>query len=278
MAKRKIAYYGKNLMLVERNYEWLKSTIGWKYKILFYPSAIISYGKMTVGKKRTINFLGEKFVFDNPATPLNLQTYPYEATRKILANMDDKPRKILDIGGNIGQFSRTMWHALDGKVSIDIFEPNTSIYPLLEENIKNFTGLKSYNFGIDRRSGKGRLYFEPGRSGTGSVFKKNASEKKESVVELGVKMTNSVPKVTGRQEYDLIKIDVEGYELEVLKSLKGVSAKYLFIELSSNRDRGYLHSSLFQEVKSLFGEYDLVYGSQITGSKNTFDLLFRLAD
>ncbi len=62
-------------MLVERNREWLSSDIEWKYKWRYYPALVGAYTRL-LSKRRRVKYLGKRFYFDNPATPLNLQNLP----------------------------------------------------------------------------------------------------------------------------------------------------------------------------------------------------------
>ncbi len=271
--KRNIRYYVNNLMLFERNREWLISNIKLKYKVSYYFQIVKSYLGVIMFKNYSIKYLGKNFTYDNPATPLNLQNYPYEITNKILANMNKRPKTALDIGGNIGQFSITLKHMLGEKAKIDIFEPNKVIFPLLLQNIKGLKNIKAYNYAIGERNAKVKMYVETGRSGTASFIEENASDNKDLLNTIDIDMINSIPSYTRRKHYDIVKIDVEGYEYNVIKTLKNITMNYLFIEVSSGRSKNYLHSELFAMIAKKFGAYDIVYSSTVSKYSNTYDIL-----
>ncbi len=69
--------------------------------------------------------------------------------------MDAPPATVLDIGGNLGQFSVTMKHVLGPDAQIDIFEPNGKVFPLLEDNIANLENVRAFNYGLGEASGRG---------------------------------------------------------------------------------------------------------------------------
>ncbi len=268
----KATYILNNLKLIERNQQWLQSGLPTRKKLGFYPFIGLSYLKMIVGKK-SIHYLGEPFYYDNPATPLNLQPYAYEISKKILRNMDKLPKTVLDIGGNIGQFSRTLLFVLDNKIEVDVFEPNTVILPLLHQNMQAHKNVRIFDYGVSGEEVAQKLYFEPNRSATGSLIAKNAGEK---VTGVDIKLTANPERLTGRKHYDLIKIDVEGFELEALAALSHISCRYLYIEVSGlGRKRSYTDAVLYKEIMDNLGEFEVLYASGSTTSSVTYELLLR---
>lgn len=207
-----------------------------------------------------MGYLGRKFVFDNIATPLNLQSYPYEVSREIIENTDKNIKTILDIGGNIGQLAVTLQFFLP-KSKIDVFEPNPEIFELLKINCGK--KIRTFPYGVGKK-GKEKLFFEPNRTATGSLYKENSSDNEKSIREVNISITNRVAEVTGRNMYDLVAIDVEGYEFEVVKNIKDIETRYLYIEVSTHqRAKNYFHSGLFSEIKKQFGEFDICYQASL---------------
>ncbi len=273
MSKRlPVSHYLKNLKLIERNREWLSSNgISSHHKVSYYGNIFASYAF----RRHKIIYLGNDFYYDNPATPLNLQNYPFEITKKILANMDRKPKSVLDLGGNIGQFSVTINHILKGKAKIDSFEPNEYAAEFLKNNTKNMSGIRVFNYGLGAKSSEEVMYFDPTRSGIGSLMKSNAGEGK--LIKQRIKITNDVPLLTKRSHYDLVKIDVEGYEMNALKGLQGLTLDYLFIEISGQgRSKDYMHSTMFNYIRKQWGEFDIYYCGGFTKHSETFDLVLKI--
>lgn len=269
----KTGYILKNLMLFERNKEWLSSSIPLRDKLFYYPAAIASYSRLIVNKEKHIQYLGRAFHYDNPATPFNLQNYPFEVTHKILRHMDSAPKYVMDIGANIGQLPLTI-AAVVPNVHIDAFEPNGDIFKILEQNTKGLDNVHVYNVGVGKPSSSTKMYYEPSRSATGSLLAENAGSQ-DSVKQISVQLIDDVPRLTKRSTYDLIAIDVEGYEMDAVKHLKGVKTRYLFIEVSTqSRSKQYNHSELFKVIRDTFGEFDIVYTLGYSSkSTPTFDIL-----
>jgi FkbM family methyltransferase len=274
LSKLSLGHYAKNLKLLERNTEWWRAgAIGNRQKTTYYGHIFVSY----ISGAKQIKYLGRNFFFDNPATPLNLQNYPYELTRKVLDNMYISPKTILDVGANIGQFSITANYVLKGEVKIDAFEPNPYVFDFLTKNVSEISShVKIHNYGVGDKDEQVEIYFDPRRSGIGSLIKQNAgigaSESATIIV------TARLEKITKRMNYDLVKIDVEGYEFHALDGLRNIKAKYLFIEISGvGREKDYEHSEILNKIREIWGEYDICYMGSYKKGDDTFDLLVKFS-
>lgn len=274
MSSLPILHYVKNLKLIERNKAWwLADGVETKSKLSYYGSILKSYA----GGANKIDYLGKPLYFDNPATPLNMQIYPYEITKKILSNMDFRPKTVLDIGANIGQFSLTMNHVLDGKVKIDSFEPNPFVFEILKKNVEGSESINIYNFGLGDKTGTQKIHFNPTRTGIGSMIKENAGLNADMSADVAI--TSSPESVTGQLEYDLVKIDVEGYEYHAIRALAKIKTHYLFVEFSgSGRGKDYLHSEMFNLIRKQWGDFDIHYIGSYEKKADTFDILIKFVD
>jgi FkbM family methyltransferase len=273
MSELTVRHYVKNLKLVERNREWWASShVGVGVKAAYYWYIATSY---LLGAKK-VRYLGANLWYDNPAMPLNMQNYPYEISRKILKNMDRSPRTVLDIGANIGQFSLTMSYALRGKVKIDSFEPNPFVCELLRRNVEKNTTIRVYEYGVGSKSESQQIYYNPRRTAIGSLIKQNAGA--GATASAMVHITSNVRRLTRRANYDLVKVDVEGYEFDAIKGLKDIRTKYLFIEISGiGRIKNYKHSEILCLIRKIWGEFDVCYVGAYKSGDPTFDLLLKFA-
>lgn len=265
----------RKLKLVERNRLWLTSDLPFSLKLSYYPHIALSYLSFGISRSKKINYLGRLFHYDNLAAPLTLQGYPYEITNKIARNVEGSIETILDIGGNIGQFSYTAHKLLDPK-TIDIFEPNPKVYPMLRQNIKRLKGVRAYNYGIGKTSDS-KMFFEVGRSGVGSLIKENAGNQ-EMVQEVDIKLVQDPSLITKRSSYDLLKIDVEGYEYEVVKNITGITCRYVFIELSGqDRAQTHTHSDLLKLIENKFGKFNIVHTTETSAGSAAFEVFLEIA-
>ena len=272
----KLSYVLANLKLVERNRDWWSADISLREKLRYYPAIVGSYVRLTRGGGSTVQYLGQPFEFDNPATPLNLQAYPYELTGKIQQAIG-VPSSILDIGANIGQFSRTASYLWPDAV-IDSFEPNPAAFEMLERNTAGVSGIRRFNMAIGD-GGTTDFHFERGRTGTGSFLADNVAALHDSEsVTISVAVTDSPARETGRDHYDLVKIDVEGYELHVIERLAGVTCRCLYLEGSLGRTKTYSHDQLFARIAETFGPFEIAYLSEVVPSMGTFEATLLFGD
>ena len=265
----------KQLHLLRRNALWWNTPLTLSEKLFYYGHIFSSIIRAFFTKKRRIIYLGNVLFYDNVAVPLSLQAYPHEIHRSILANISGlKVKKVLDIGGNIGQFSLTLSHALKDKVHIDVLEPNPEAFGLLKLNTASKKNIRVFNLGIGKPS-LSHMFYTPGKSATGSIFRRNA-DVKSAPKKQKITLINDTVEVTGHANYDLVKIDVEGYEYNLLEVIKPLQTKLMFLEVSGRgRYKNFPHSGLFSLIEKKFGKFDIVHLSGGGVNSNNFDVMLR---
>ncbi len=186
--------------------------------------------------KRKISYAGYDFEYDTRVGPLILQFYPGDIHMVDKAIDLSRVTTVLDIGANIGQWAFTA-KAFFPHLKIFSFEPNNVAFKKLKKNASNFRDWKVFNYAIGRKTRTRTLFFTSNSTIGGSFFKNIAvefsrrSEIRKTVVSV-VSLTKAIMKKLGLPvKVDLVKIDVEGAELEVLKSLKNIAFKYLVVEV-----------------------------------------------
>lgn len=136
-------------------------------------------------------------------------------TLKNNLNKKLKETTFLDIGSNIGNHSVFMSDFFE---SIKSFEPQIKTFKVLELNTEKFDNIKVFNYGIDELERKTTLNIPIHNIGGGSEYFEFENSFKEEVFlkPLGEEFSENV---------GLIKIDVEGNEYGVLKTLVRVIEK-----------------------------------------------------
>ena len=143
----------------------------------------------------------------------------------------------VDVGSNTGK-----WTYYLSKVSLRVisFEPTFLLFKLNQKLFSEIKKIKTYNFAL-------------GSTNTHAIIKIPNSNLDEASIEKRFKplvkiSTESVQIICGdnmlkNKKIDLIKIDVEGYEMEVLKGLKKTINKrlpVLIVEIEKRHNRFYL--------------------------------------
>lgn len=217
-------------------------------------------------KSREIAYLGAPFHFDSWRAPMVLMIFPRDIIEGMLGQIETPIRTVLDIGGNIGQFARTLLYARPDIAQMDVFEPNPAVLELLARNLEAFPQATLYGLGVGE-PGVRSLFYVPQASAMGSLIPNRASHvgtttSRMSEIEVSVEVVSDVAERTGRGVYDLVKVDVEGAEFEVLAHLE-VRMRYLWLELSGRKFQGvsFRTSELFELLRERFGAFDVLYQS-----------------
>lgn len=168
---------------------------------------------------------------------------------------------IFDIGANIGTFTTWMAKAFpNGKVHA--FEPQRSVFQMLSGNaaINNLYNVYTYNMGLGKESTKVEFeepnYFEKNDFGTFSLIEEIISEKTKNKIVVQINTLDWFIDYYNIQKVHLLKIDVEGMDLDVLIGGHNTIKKHLpviFIEHSDNR------KSIIEDIKSFLDQFEYDY-------------------
>jgi FkbM family methyltransferase len=177
--------------------------------------------------------------------------------RKILAALD-KNKKItcFDVGANIGYYSLMMTTSLNGKQhQIHSFEPNPYTFNFLINNIEfnNFKSIVPVKLGLSNQTQELEIYYNKKNLGTANTFQnKGALSANISLVRCDDYChQNSIENI------DLIKVDIEGGELNFIRGASGIIKDSknltLIIEIVEQncKNAGYRAVELFDLIISL---------------------------
>tara|TARA_B100000424_G_C22925404_1_gene492371 strand:- start:1145 stop:1786 length:642 start_codon:yes stop_codon:yes gene_type:complete len=130
---------------------------------------------------------------------------------------------IVDVGAWCGTWTLSMRQYAK---KIHCFEPNNLHYSCLTRNVSSFDNIESYNQALGNEDGFVKLTEE------------SATQNTRVLLEKGKTKINKLDSL-GYNVIDLIKIDVEGLEMEVLKGAERIlqNVEYLMIELNGNSER-----------------------------------------
>jgi FkbM family methyltransferase len=145
----------------------------------------------------------------------------------------------IDVGSNIGMFTIFLAKSLNGNGKVVSIEIEKNNLKLLKKNVKlnNLGNVFVVGKGAYSKRGIMELFLDEFGTGGHSLLKKEGAKKE--VIE--VDTLDNIIKELGVNRVDVIKIDVEGAELDVLNGAKGIlqrgHPKIIFEALDDNKRR-----------------------------------------
>lgn len=126
---------------------------------------------------------------------------------------------IFDVGANIGNYTRFI-NGVFPKSNIYCFEPNLDTFNKLVSNTKNLDNVKAFNYGAGSKAGNIKIYTTKENDvSSHATMLKSVFDDKNDLLEINTELItlNEFCINNNISEIDFLKIDVEGFEFEVLK-------------------------------------------------------------
>lgn len=125
---------------------------------------------------------------------------------------------VFDVGASQGEFANDIIEILGDKANIYCFEPQTKCHDSLTNEFSHQNNVSIFNFALSKENTTGNIYFssegEAIASLTPNILIQNAGDVRQK--EITIKTLDSFCADKGISEIDLLKIDVEGHEIDVL--------------------------------------------------------------
>lgn len=168
--------------------------------------------------------------------------------------VESKPNTIFDCGANIG-FVTHKFHTLFPNCNVFAFEPNPVIFEKLNQFYSQNNHIHCFNLGISDSSGK--LLFNINKnSGTSSFLnpneyhKNNIASRNITVKEVKVTSIDDIMKSNNVNFIDVLKLDIEGFEIKALEGIKNLEDKVALIFAEVNLIPTYEGQPLIEDVIS----------------------------
>jgi FkbM family methyltransferase len=173
-------------------------------------------------------------------------------------------RVVMDIGANIGA-AAVYFSLLYPEARVFAFEPAKAPFELLTENTRDRNNVSTYNFGLfSSDQDVVPLYSGTVDSGTASVGKSDLTlEQSEPITLRSVSdwlAENSITRV------DVLKIDTEGCEVPILRSMGDLIpfVKVIYLEYHSEDDRREIDRLLVGSHALAGGKAAIVHRGELT--------------
>jgi FkbM family methyltransferase len=138
-----------------------------------------------------------------------------------LGRYGSPPFVIFDVGANQGQFLQLAFDNIDTlKRQIHCFEPSRTAFSILSKRYSVYENVKLNNFGLGATGCKATLYFDQPGSGLASLSQRRLKHfgiehSKQEIVDIST--VDAYCEANRISDITLLKIDVEGHELDVLR-------------------------------------------------------------
>lgn len=143
-----------------------------------------------------------------------------------LSKMTSSPLIIFDVGANQGQFLHTLLSNLPlDQLDIHCFEPGAQTFAILQKKAQDYPFVTLNNLALGKQSGEAELFYDQVCSGLASLTKRRLDHlliSFDRVEKVQVETVNNYCQLKGIRKIDLLKIDVEGHEMDVLRGATGL--------------------------------------------------------
>jgi FkbM family methyltransferase len=183
-----------------------------------------------LGKQcRRIEVFGNPASLQHAAETLAGKTYPR-------ISFLTEVKSVLDIGANIGA-SAVFFASQYQQARIVAAEPARQPFVLLRCNTLSHSNIAVYNVGLLDRTLKQKIHHGLPDSVTNSIMRNALSSDRSEEIQLVA--ADAFVKQVGIDSADIIKIDTEGCEVPILRSILGSArrAKAIYLEYHSEEDR-----------------------------------------
>jgi FkbM family methyltransferase len=154
-------------------------------------------------------------------------------------------RTIFDVGGNFGQSALRFSRAFP-VARIFTFEPVPESFRKLEANIAGRRSITAFQHGFGDVAGSFQIQIQPNPGGNTLIGPCSSM----GAVEIRLETLDSFVADHGIAQIDLLKIDVEGFELEVLKGASATldrgAVRYIYAECVFAPDTIESHTDFFE--------------------------------
>jgi FkbM family methyltransferase len=169
----------------------------------------------------------------------------------------------IHIGANEGQ--ERDWYRNQAFNKVLWFEPNTVIYEKLVKNIKNYPGQIAFNLGIHDSLKETKLHISSNNGESSSIldlglhkqYHPNVHYVKDEMIVL-TRMDLFFKDYENIDDYNFLNIDVQGVELNVIKSFGSLLNKIDYIYVEVNEAELYIDCSLLPDIDKYLANFGFI--------------------
>ncbi len=156
-----------------------------------------------------------------------------------------KDDKILDLGANVGVYAVSAALRINSKGAVVAVEPSKATFELLNKSASKFSNMTAIHAAVSDKAGKASLLLDEW-----SELNKLGTEQDQGE-QVQVFSVDDIAERTGIERFDIIKMDVEGHELQALAGGKNVFRKnspIVFYEVKHHSTPDFALISAFKDL------------------------------
>jgi FkbM family methyltransferase len=183
------------------------------------------------------------------------KTYPH-------VHFVEKVHTIVDIGANVGA-ATIFFSLLYPHARVLALEPASAPFSLLSQNVAPFPNVKAFPLGLFSCDKVVPLY--PGQNDSVESSVSPSSRTAAEPEEVKLRCANQFMMEQGVGSIDILKVDTEGCEVHILRSLQRFlpMVKLIYVEYHSDRDRRLIDLLLADTHNLWRGHADLIYRGEL---------------
>ncbi len=130
---------------------------------------------------------------------------------------------LFDVGANVGNYTKLLKDIFPANSKIFCFEPSKESFKKLKANLRDTQNTFLFNFGLGEKETELTLYSDYSSSSLASVYHRKLNHHNIDFSyseKIKIRTLNNFCSEEGIKHINLLKLDVEGHELSVLKGAK----------------------------------------------------------
>lgn len=137
---------------------------------------------------------------------------------------------VVDIGSNVGEFALFAAPTCDRVICI---EPDPSLRDILADNVSSYSNVEVHNLAAGDADGEVTFYLSTGSADSSIIEPESYSSR----VVVPVRRLDTLFNEIGVERIDLLKVEAEGFEPEVLRSLSGFQGDIRRVAVDAGPER-----------------------------------------
>lgn len=178
---------------------------------------------------------------------------------KQIINTYNLPLKgVIHVGGHHGH-EISVYKESNSQCHVEIFEPHPKSFEILMNTVQQYQGVNAHNIALGSQESTMTMFVETANGGQSNSLlrpKKHMEQyphiKFESTIQVPVKTLDSF---SLDDRYNFLSIDVQGFELEVLKGAKETLKNIDFIICEVNNTELYLGCCMVEDIDDFLAQY-----------------------